>query len=312
MSDAHLPNLPPRGLLRIRLMRSKESITRRTRELLSQHKIHLKKSLGQNFLVADHVLDKIVAAAELDKTVGVLEIGPGIGALTERLAASAGAVAALEIDGRLIPILRELFSEKPHVTILQGDVMEADLAKIIGEELGTVQRCHVVANLPYYVTSPILMRLLTERLPLQQIVVMVQKEVAQRLTAEPGTKAYSALTVAVRFFSEPKWVTNVSRNAFIPRPEVDSAVIRLSLRPHPAVSVRNQSHYFRVVRAAFGQRRKTLLNALAAGLGSPVDKEGLRQRLVKVGIDPMRRGETLHLEEFAHLADALEDMLTTL
>mgnify|MGYP001942951789 CR=1 FL=1 len=288
---------------------NERNITGRTREILSQHKIQLKKSLGQNFLVSDHVLDKIIAAAKLDNETGVLEIGSGIGALTERLAKSAGAVTALEIDGRLIPLLAELFSDQPHVTIIHEDVMVADLKQILEEMRHRVKRCSVVANLPYYVTSPILMRLLTERLPLNRIVVMMQKEVAERLVALPGTKAYGVLTVATQFFSKPRWVTSVSRNAFIPRPDVDSAVVCLDVREKPAVSVSNQDLFFKIVRTAFAQRRKTLLNTLAAGFPQ-VRKEELQEELIKIGIDPRRRGETLSIEEFAQLTDRLDDRIS--
>lgn len=285
------------------------TITGRTREILSRHEIHLKKSLGQNFLISDRVLDKIITAAKLDNETGVLEIGPGIGALTERLAMSAGAVAALEIDGRLIPLLEELFSDQPHVTIIKGDVMEANLNQILEEMCRRVKYCSVVANLPYYVTSPILMRLLTERLPLQRIVVMMQKEVAERLTAVPGTKAYGVLTVATQFFSKPQWVTSVSRNAFIPRPEVDSAVVCLEVREEPAVTVHNHDLFFKIVRTAFAQRRKTLLNTLSAGFPQ-IKKEELQEDLTQTGIDPKRRGETLSIEEFARLTDRLDNQLS--
>ncbi|MBO2532637.1 dimethyladenosine transferase [Planifilum fulgidum] len=286
-------------------------IVARTRQLLADHNLSLKKSLGQHFLVDQRVLERIIEAAELDSSTGVLEIGPGMGALTERLADRAGAVLAVEIDDRLIPILRELFSDRPHVTVVHGDALKVDLRELIKRHLGSARRFSVVANLPYYVTSPILMRLLEERLPLDRIVVMIQKEVAERILAGPGTKEYGSLSVAVRYFAEVSWICGVPRNCFVPRPQVDSAVIRLRLRREPAVSVRNEALFFRAVRAAFAQRRKTLANALSAAFFGGKRKEELGNLLTDIGIDPGRRGETLTLEEFGRLADALDRMIET-
>jgi len=286
-------------------------IVARTRQLLADHNLSLKKSLGQHFLVDQRVLERIIEAAELDSSTGVLEIGPGMGALTERLADRAGAVLAVEIDDRLIPILRELFSDRPHVTVVHGDALKVDLRELIKRHLGSARRFSVVANLPYYVTSPILMRLLEERLPLDRIVVMIQKEVAERILAGPGTKEYGSLSVAVRYFAEVSWICGVPRNCFVPRPQVDSAVIRLRLRREPAVSVRNEALFFRAVRAAFAQRRKTLANALSAAFFGEKRKEELGNLLTDIGIDPGRRGETLTLEEFGRLADALDRMIET-
>lgn len=282
-------------------------ITAQTRELLARHGIHLKKSLGQNFLTDQRVLDKMIEAAELDQRSGVLEIGPGIGALTQRLALAAAKVLAVELDGRLVPVLRELFADQSHVSILHGDVMEVDLARLIREELGEGARPSVVANLPYYITSPILMRLLEQKLPLNRIVVMIQKEVAERLTAEPGTKAYGSITVAVRYYTEPEWVCRVPAHVFVPRPQVDSAVIRLKVRTRPPVHVDNEMLLFRIVRAAFNQRRKTLTNALATLLSGKQEKALLTEALLAVDIDPRRRGETLSLEEFARLTNRLDE-----
>ncbi|MDN4593463.1 16S rRNA (adenine(1518)-N(6)/adenine(1519)-N(6))-dimethyltransferase RsmA [Polycladomyces subterraneus] len=283
----------------------RQPITARTRELLSRHQIALKKSLGQNFLTDAHVIGKIIRAAELDEETGVIEIGPGIGALTERLAESAGGVVAVELDDRLVPILREQFLGQSRVSIVHGDAMKVDFRRLIGEHLNGLTKYAVVANLPYYITSPILMRLLEERLPLSHIVVMIQKEVAERLRAKPGTKDYGSLTVAVQYFAEVSWVATVPRHVFVPRPNVDSAVIRLSVRPEPAVQVRDEALFFRVVRAAFNQRRKTLSNALSTLLSDGKNKEALNRWLEEAGIDPRRRGETLSLEEFARLADGL-------
>lgn len=285
------------------------SIVSRTRELLADHNLSLKKSLGQHFLVDERVLDRIIDAAELDGSTGVLEIGPGMGALTERLADRAGWVLAVEIDGRLIPILRELFVDRPRVTVVHGDALQVDLKALMDRHLGSAERFSVVANLPYYATSPILMRLLEERLPLDRIVVMLQKEVAERIMAEPGTKEYGSLSVAVRYFAEVFRVCGVPRNCFVPRPQVDSAVIGLRIRREPLVSVRNEPLFFRMVRAAFSQRRKTLANALSSSLFGGKRKAELENLLKEIGIDPNRRGETLTLEEFAQVSDILDQKL---
>lgn len=285
------------------------SIVSRTRELLADHNLSLKKSLGQHFLVDERVLDRIIDAAELDGSTGVLEIGPGMGALTERLADRAGWVLAVEIDGRLIPILRELFVDRPRVTVVHGDALQVDLKALMDRHLGSAERFSVVANLPYYATSPILMRLLEERLPLDRIVVMIQKEVAERIMAEPGTKEYGSLSVAVRYFAEVFRVCGVPRNCFVPRPQVDSAVIGLRIRREPLVSVRNEPLFFRMVRAAFSQRRKTLANALSSSLFGGKRKAELENLLKEIGIDPNRRGETLTLEEFAQVSDILDQKL---
>ncbi|MDR6227121.1 16S rRNA (adenine(1518)-N(6)/adenine(1519)-N(6))-dimethyltransferase RsmA [Desmospora profundinema] len=284
-------------------------ITGRTREILARHGIQLKKSLGQHFLTDQHVLDKMMKAAELDSRTGVLEIGPGVGALTQRLASEAGRVVAVELDGRLVPVLEELFADQPHVSVVHGDVMKVNLAALIRDELGTNPRPSVVANLPYYVTTPILMRLLEERLPLAHIVVMIQKEVAERLTAEPGTKAYGSITVATRYYADPEWVCRVPAHVFIPRPQVDSAVIRLNVRSQPPVEVNHERLLFQIIRAAFNRRRKTLPNALAPLLPADLGKEVLIGALEAAGIDPRRRGETLSLEEFACLTNHLDERI---
>jgi len=277
----------------------------RTRELLGQYGIMLKKSLGQNFLTDLHVLDKIIRAAELTEKSGVLEIGPGMGALTDRLADHAYKVVAIEIDGRLVPILKELFKSRPHVEIVHGDALTVDFSKIITEHLSGSDSLHVVANLPYYVTSPILVRLLEERLPLKNMVIMVQKEVAERLAAKPGTKDYSSLSVLVQYYAETSMVARVPSHVFVPRPQVDSAVAKLTLRREPMVQVSDESLFFKVVRAAFNQRRKTLVNALHSQLFAHVSKLEVEAWLQKANIDPKRRGETLNLQEFATLTDVM-------
>lgn len=277
----------------------------RTKAIIAKYGFQLKKSLGQNFLVDRNILRKIVEAAELDGTRGALEIGPGIGALTEWLAQEAGRVVAVEIDQRLLPILQETLQGRDNVTVVHGDVLKLDLAARFGEWFAGMAGVSVVANLPYYITTPILMKLLEERLPLANIVVMIQKEVAERMAARPGGKDYGSLSVAVQYYCEPELVTLVPHTVFIPQPNVDSAVIRLRVRQTPAVAVADERLFFDVVQAAFAQRRKTLANNLLAryfGKGGRAELEAL---LRGCGIDPGRRGETLRLDEFAALSDAL-------
>ncbi|MGG4142008.1 16S rRNA (adenine(1518)-N(6)/adenine(1519)-N(6))-dimethyltransferase RsmA [Paenibacillus algorifonticola] len=276
---------------------------KRTKEIIAKYGFSFKKSLGQNFLIDQNILNNIVSAAELDETKGALEIGPGIGALTQRLAAVAGTVTAVEIDNRLIPILHDIFEGEEKVGIVHGDVLKLDLKQLFEERFSGVTGVSVVANLPYYVTTPILMKLLEERLPLENIVVMIQKEVAQRMAAKPGGKEYGSLSVAVQYYCEPKLVCTVPHTVFIPQPNVDSAVIKLALRDKPAVDVPDEAHFFRVVQASFAQRRKTLYNNLTALVGKE-QREALTTLLQGLAIDPARRGETLSLEEFAKISRA--------
>jgi 16S rRNA (adenine1518-N6/adenine1519-N6)-dimethyltransferase len=283
-------------------------ISAQTRELLAKYDIPLKKSLGQNFLTDTHVLDKIIAAAHLTQNAGVLEIGPGMGALTERVAAKAKNVVAIEIDQRLIPVLRQLLTTQTNVEIIHGDVMKVDLHEMVRQHFQEVESIHVVANLPYYITSPILARLLEERLPFHSIVVMIQKEVADRFTAKPGTKDYSSFSVLIQYFAEVEVVTQVSRHVFIPRPKVDSTVIKLTLRERPLVDVVDEVLFFNIVRASFAQRRKTLLNTLQANLFSTHTKKEVASWLQHNAIHPNRRGETLHLQEFAAIANFISQV----
>ncbi|MEK3884222.1 16S rRNA (adenine(1518)-N(6)/adenine(1519)-N(6))-dimethyltransferase RsmA [Paenibacillus sp. PL2-23] len=277
---------------------------KRTKDIVAKYGFSFKKSLGQNFLIDGNILSRIVDAAELSSDSGALEIGPGIGALTQRLAEKAGKVTAIEIDQRLIPILGDLMADKPHVGIVHGDVLKLDLAKLFEERFEGCSGVSVVANLPYYVTTPILMKLLEEKLPLKHIVVMIQKEVAERMAAKPGGKEYGSLSVAVQYYCEPKLVCTVPHTVFIPQPNVDSAVIKLSVREKPAVEVEDEAHFFRVVQASFAQRRKTLMNNLTAFVGKE-RREELTAMLNRIGIDPSRRGETLSLEEFALLSKSM-------
>lgn len=276
----------------------------RTMELLRRHGITLKKSLGQNFVVDTNVLKRIVDAAELAPRKGVLEIGPGIGALTEQLALAAGRVVAVEIDGRLLPALREMAAAHGNVEIVHADILKTDLRRLFETHFADMDAVSVAANLPYYATTPIIMRLLETRLPLEHIVVMVQKEVADRMGASPGTKDYGSLSVAVQFYCEAKVIAAVPPSVFIPRPDVDSAVIRLTMRRQPAAAVSDEKFFFEVVRAAFAQRRKTILNNMQAKFGKAC-KADLAALLENIGIDPGRRGETLSIAEFAALSEAL-------
>jgi 16S rRNA (adenine1518-N6/adenine1519-N6)-dimethyltransferase len=283
---------------------------RRTREILDQYGFSFKKSLGQNFLIDTNILRKIVDAAEISAETGAIEIGPGIGALTEQLARRAKKVVAFEIDQRLLPILADTLSPYENVRIIHQDVLKADIHQVITDEFTNVTDIMVVANLPYYVTTPIIMKLLTDRLPIRGMVVMLQKEVADRLAAKPGTKDYGSLSIAVQYYTEAEVVMTVPRTVFIPQPNVDSAVIRLTKRKQPPVGVNDEAFFFQVVRASFAQRRKTILNNLVNNLpNGKTLKEQIEHALANASIDPRRRGETLTMEEFAALSNVLRNML---
>jgi 16S rRNA (adenine1518-N6/adenine1519-N6)-dimethyltransferase len=275
----------------------------RTREIVERFGFSFKKSLGQNFLVDTNILQKIVQAAELNKQKAVVEIGPGIGALTEQLCRAAGNVLAVEIDQRLLPILEETLSPYDNVEVIHGDILKLDVHALLREKLTAYEKISVVANLPYYVTSSILMKLLEDRLPLEHIVVMIQKEVADRIAAKPGSKDYGSLSVAAQYYAEAEVALTVPASVFIPRPNVDSAVLKLTLRDKPAVTVTDEDLFFRVVKASFAQRRKTIYNNLLSQMFGKEDKEKVTEILHAAGIDPTRRGETLSLEEFARLTD---------
>ncbi len=272
------------------------------RDLLDRHGFHFSKKLGQNFLINPSVCPRMAEACGATPDSGVLEIGPGIGVLTRELALRAGKVVAVELDDRLPPVLAETLAGQDNVTIVQGDCMKLDLAAIIRESFGD-RPVSVCANLPYYITSPILMMLLESRLPVDSITVMVQREAAQRLCAAPGTRQAGAVTLAVQYYAQAETLFTVSRGSFLPAPNVDSAVIRLTVRREPPCAVRDERQMFRLIRAGFGQRRKTLLNSLtAAGFG----KDTLAVALSAAGIDPTARAEQLTLPQFAALSDALQ------
>ncbi|BES66714.1 16S rRNA (adenine(1518)-N(6)/adenine(1519)-N(6)) -dimethyltransferase RsmA [Gottschalkiaceae bacterium SANA] len=276
------------------------------REVLGRHGFHFSKSLGQNFLIDGSVLDQIAEGAELTEKDVVLEVGPGIGVLTQVLCERAGRVVAVEIDRGLLPVLEETLEDYDNVEVVHGDILKLNLPQLFEEKLSGAQ-VKVVANLPYYITTPIIMNFFEQKLPVERIVVMVQKEVADRMQAVPSTKAYGTLSIAVQYYAEAKIVTTVSSNSFFPSPNVDSAVIALVRREKPAVDVKDEEMFFRVVKAGFAQRRKTLPNTLSSTMG--IEKDLLRQALAAAEIDPKRRGESLSLEEFGRLADAIGEVL---
>ena len=278
----------------------------RTQEILKKYGFSLKKSLGQNFLIDPNVLRNIVSHAKLTKESAAIEIGPGIGALTEHLARTAGHVVAFEIDQRLLPVLEDTLSPYNNVEIVHSDILKADVLEVMKEKLSEYQDVMVVANLPYYVTTPILIKLLMDKLPIRGMVVMMQKEVADRITASPSTKAYGSLSIAIQYYMKAEIAMTVPKTVFIPQPNVDSAVIRLTRHEKALVSVIDEDFLFIVSRASFAQRRKTILNNLQSQLPQGKEKKELiLSALAEAEIDPARRGETLSIQEFARLADIL-------
>lgn len=272
--------------------------------LLSRHGFSFSKSLGQNFLIDESILTKIVDASIPNPDTCVLEIGPGAGTLTQRLAQNAKKVVAIEIDSALIPILKETMSTFDNFSLIHQDVMTVDLPTVTAEYFGDSSFC-VAANLPYYITTPIVMTLLESRLPVTSMTLMVQKEVADRMTAKPGTKDYGALSVAVQYYTKPQLVCKAEPHCFLPQPKVASTVINLEVLPSPSVSVDDEKRFFQIVKSAFGQRRKTLLNALSKSPYLTLEKERVHAALKEMGIDPSIRGERLSLEEFASLSNLL-------
>lgn len=280
------------------------AIPKNTLEVLRKYEFAFRKQLGQNFLIDPGVLDAIAEAAEISSGDMVLEIGPGIGTLTRRLAAEAGHVVAVEIDDHLIPILRDTLSDLTNVTVIHNDILKTDI-RALADEYNGGRPIRVVANLPYYITTPIVMGLFESGVPLSSVTVMVQKEVAERMQAGPGTKDYGALSLTVRYYSEAEIVAHVPPSCFIPRPKVGSAVIRLRRREVPAVRTEDPNGLFCLIRAAFGQRRKTLANALANAASLSFSKEQIQQAITEAGFSPTVRGEALTLEQFARLQEIL-------
>lgn len=274
--------------------------------VLQKYNFVFQKKFGQNFLIDTHVLDKIIRAAEITKDDFVLEIGPGIGTMTQYLACAAGKVAAVEIDRSLIPILEDTLDGYDNVRIINNDILKVDIAKLAEEENGG-KPIKVVANLPYYITTPIIMGLFEKHVPLKSITVMVQKEVADRMQTGPGSKDYGALSLAVQYYAEPYIVANVPPNCFMPRPKVGSAVIRLERYEKPPVEVRDEKLMFRIIRASFNQRRKTLANGLKNSPELDFSKEEIEAAILSLGKGASVRGEALTLEEFAQLSDKLSE-----
>lgn len=284
----------------------KLSNPQKTIEVLQKYNFSFQKKFGQNFLIDPHVLDKIIAAAEITKDDFVLEIGPGIGTLTQYLAEAAGEVAAVEIDSTLIPILEDTLSAYDNVSVINEDVLKVDLKKLADERNGG-RPIKVVANLPYYITTPIIMCLFESHVPLKSLTVMVQKEVALRMQASPGCKDYGALSLAVQYYASPYLAANVPPNCFMPRPNVGSAVIRLTRFEETPVQVKDEKLLFRLIRASFNQRRKTLQNGLVNSQELDFTKEQVAAAIATLGVSPSVRGETLTLEQFAALSNALSE-----
>lgn len=275
-----------------------------TIEILQKYNFSFRKKFGQNFLIDGNVLDKIVDAAQITKEDCVLEIGPGIGTMTQYLAERAKSVVAVEIDTNLIPILQDTLSSYNNVTIINEDILKVDINRIV-EEQNEGNPIKIVANLPYYITTPIIMSLLEKHIQLKSITIMVQKEVADRMKAGPGTKDYGALSLAVQYYTNPEIITHVPASCFMPRPNVDSTVIRLSRYEQPPVEALDEAYLFAVIRASFNQRRKTLINGLANAGNLGISKEGVAAVLEGMGLSTQIRGEALNLEQFTEIANRI-------
>ena len=276
-------------------------------EIIQKYEFMFQKKFGQNFLIDTHVLEKIISAAGITKNDCVLEIGPGIGTMTQYLAENAGHVVAVEIDRNLIPILKETLADYDNVTVINEDILRVDI-KALAEEYNGGKPIKVVANLPYYITTPIIMGLFESGVPIDNITVMVQKEVADRMKEGPGSKDYGALSLAVQYYAEPEIVANVPPNCFIPRPNVGSAVIRLTRHKEMPVEVKDPALMFKIIRASFNQRRKTLQNGLGNAPELPYTKEQIAVAITEMGLTPTIRGEALSLAQFAQLSDILGEM----
>jgi len=275
-----------------------------TIEILQKYQFRFQKKYGQNFLIDTNILEKIVEEARIEKDDCVIEIGPGIGTMTQYLAGQAAQVIAIEIDSMLIPILQETLADYKNVTIINEDILKVNIQQIL-EERNQGKPAKVVANLPYYITTPIIMELLENKVPLESITVMVQKEVAERMQQGPGSKEYGALSLAVQYYTKPEIVAQVGPNCFIPRPNVGSAVIHLTKHKSPPIDVEDEGFMFRLIRASFNQRRKTLVNGLSNAADLNLKKEEVTAALETMGLSPMIRGEALSLKEFAALSNLL-------
>lgn len=273
-----------------------------TIEILQKYHFNFQKKFGQNFLIDSHVLDRIIEAAGVTKEDFVLEIGPGIGTMTQYLCENAREVAAVEIDSNLIPILQDTLKDYDNVTVIHQDILKVDI-KALAAEKNNGQPIKVVANLPYYITTPIIMGLFESHVPIDSITIMVQKEVADRMQQGPGSKEYGALSLAVQYYAKPEIVANVPPNCFMPRPNVGSAVIRLTRHRQPPVTVQDEKLMFRLIRASFNQRRKTLANGLNNAPDIPLSKDQIQESIIELGVPVNIRGEALSLEQFARLSD---------
>ncbi|TVP90998.1 16S rRNA (adenine(1518)-N(6)/adenine(1519)-N(6))-dimethyltransferase RsmA [Alkalibacterium sp.] len=278
----------------------------RTKEILEKYGLSAKKSLGQNFIIDTNILSKIVTSGEITNETTVIEVGPGIGALTEQLAKRAKKVVAFEIDDRLLPVLADTLSPYPNVEIIHSDVLKVDLHAFADQYLDDASEVVLVANLPYYITTPIIMRFLESGIKMDRMVLMMQKEVASRISASPRTKAYGSLSIAVQYYMNAEVAFTVPKTVFVPQPNVESAIIKLTKKTEPDYDLKDEQLFFRLVRSAFVQRRKTLWNNLLVAFGKDEAVKGkLASALEEAEIDPKRRGETLSIEEFARLANAL-------
>ncbi|WP_218047559.1 16S rRNA (adenine(1518)-N(6)/adenine(1519)-N(6))-dimethyltransferase RsmA [Staphylococcus nepalensis] len=280
----------------------------RTKALLNHYGFSFKKSLGQNFLIDVNIIHNIMDASDIDENTGIIEVGPGMGSLTEQLAKNAKKVIAFEIDQRLIPVLNETMAPYQNVTIVNEDILKADIAHYVTEALADCEKILVVANLPYYITTPILLNLIQQKLPIDGYVVMMQKEVGERLNAEVGTKAYGSLSIVAQYYTETSKVLTVPKTVFLPPPNVDSIVVKLMKRDQPIVEVEDEDKFFKMSKAAFGQRRKTINNNYQSLFtNGKENKQIILDWLESSNIDPRRRGETLSIKEFAHLYNELKN-----
>lgn len=280
------------------------SVLEETKLLMKKYAINANKSLGQNFLIDDEIVESIIQSANITKQDMVIEIGPGLGTLTNRLLEKAGKVIAIELDDRMITILQDRFSSYQYLKLLHEDVLKVDLNRLINDEIGRLDNVKIVANLPYYITTPIIMKLLENKLPVKSITIMIQKEVADRIVAVPGEKNAGAITYSVYYYAEPQEICFVSKQCFIPSPEVNSEVIKLMVRSNPVVEVENEELFFKIVKASFMQRRKTLLNGLLNGNIIQSKEEG-RKLLQRCELPENIRGENLSIEQFAKIAKEL-------
>lgn len=278
----------------------------RTNEILKKYNLKTKKSLGQNFIIDTNILRNIVSAGDVDQDTTVIEIGPGIGALTEQIAKEAKEVFAFEIDDRLLPVLEDTLSPYDNITVFHQDILKVDFEAFEAEYLKDASRLVVIANLPYYITTPIIMSLLESTLPVETMVLMMQKEVANRLEAVPSTKAYGSLSIALQYHADVEIAFTVPKTVFMPQPNVESAIIRLDIRENPIVQVQNEALFSKVVRASFVQRRKTIWNNLRHALDDKEKEPSLNEALKEAEIEPSRRGESLSIQEFGALANALD------